>query len=114
MSDITGRLEYLRSQIQAEDISYGEIAELQGLTEHIDPGDIELLQWAGVPEFPQKARIRVMVPAYFDVDMTVDAYMALTLDEREDVGFDVLGKYPTLDLRNASFDVEDLYGWDEE
>jgi hypothetical protein len=48
------RLEYLRSQIQAESISYGEIAELQGLAEHIDPSDVELLEWAGVPEFPDE------------------------------------------------------------
>ena len=46
------RLEYLRGQIRAESISYGEIAELQGLAEHIDPSDVELLEWAGVPEFP--------------------------------------------------------------
>ena len=44
------RLEYLRKQIQNECISYGEIAELQSLKEHIDAGDIELLEWAGVPE----------------------------------------------------------------
>jgi hypothetical protein len=45
------RLEYLRSQIEAERISYYEISELQGLTEYIDPADTLLLQWAGVPEF---------------------------------------------------------------
>ena len=44
------RLEYLRGEIEAERISYGEIAELQSLTKHIDPGDILLLEWAGVPE----------------------------------------------------------------
>lgn len=44
------RLEYLREQIQAESISYGEIAELQGLAEYIEPGDVQLLEWAGVPE----------------------------------------------------------------
>lgn len=44
------RLEYLRTQIQAECISYGEIAELQELAKYIEPGDVELLQWAGVPE----------------------------------------------------------------
>ena len=47
---ITERLEYLRGEIRAERISYGEIAELQGLADHIDPGDVELLEWAGVPE----------------------------------------------------------------
>ena len=44
------RLEYLRSQIRAERISYDEIAELQALVDYIEPGDVELLQWAGVPE----------------------------------------------------------------
>ena len=47
------RLEYLRGEIENERISYGEIAELQGLVDHIDPSDTLLLQWAGVPEFPE-------------------------------------------------------------
>jgi hypothetical protein len=50
INDIKQRLEYLRSQIEAECISYGEIFELQGLADHIDPGDVVLLEWAGVPE----------------------------------------------------------------
>lgn len=53
MSDIKQRLEYLRGEIHAERISWGELHELQGLAEHIDPGDVELLEWAGVPEFPE-------------------------------------------------------------
>lgn len=48
---VSGRLEYLRSQLRAECISYGELCELQSLAEHIDPGDVELLEAAGVPEF---------------------------------------------------------------
>ncbi len=47
---IKKRLEYLRKEIRAERISYGEIAELQSLSEHIDSSDVELLQWAGVEE----------------------------------------------------------------
>ena len=47
---IQKRLEYLRQEIQAERISYGEIAELQSLVSHIDPSDVLLLEWAGVPE----------------------------------------------------------------
>jgi hypothetical protein len=47
---IQERLEELRGEIQAQRISYGEIAELQSLAEHIDPSDVELLEWAGVPE----------------------------------------------------------------
>ncbi len=59
---IKERLEYLRGEIEAERISYGEVAELQSLAEHIEPGDVLLLEWAGVPEFadgePKKSRAR--------------------------------------------------------
>jgi len=48
---IKQRLAYLRKQIEQENISYGEILELQSLAEHIDKGDVLLLEWAGVPEF---------------------------------------------------------------
>lgn len=51
--EIMRRLEYLRGEIRAERISYGELSELQGLAEHIEPGDVELLEWAGEPEFPE-------------------------------------------------------------
>lgn len=47
---IASRLEYLRGELRAERISYSGLAELQGLAEHIDPGDVELLEAAGVPE----------------------------------------------------------------
>ena len=47
---IKKRLEYLRKQIENESISYGEVAELQELAEHIDKSDVELLEWAGVKE----------------------------------------------------------------
>jgi hypothetical protein len=50
---IKERLEYIRGESRAERISYGEIAELQSLTEHIEPGDTELLELAGVPEFQE-------------------------------------------------------------
>lgn len=48
--DTKERLEYLRGEIEAERISMGEIAELQSLAAHIDPTDVVLLEWAGVPE----------------------------------------------------------------
>lgn len=57
MKDATNnkdRLEYLRTQIRNENISMGELIELQGLANEIDPGDVELLEWAGVPEFPEE------------------------------------------------------------
>lgn len=47
---VTARLEYLRQELRAERMSYGELAELQSLAEHIEPGDVELLEAAGVPE----------------------------------------------------------------
>lgn len=50
LSEIKQRLEYLRGEIEAERISYGEIAELQSLAEHIEPHDVQLLEWAGVEE----------------------------------------------------------------
>ena len=49
--NIQERLEYLRGEIRNESISYGEIAELQSMKEYIDPNDVELLEFAGVPEF---------------------------------------------------------------
>lgn len=44
------RLEFLRGEIEAERISQSEIAELQSLAQYIEPGDVVLLEWAGVPE----------------------------------------------------------------
>ncbi len=45
------RLEYLRGELRAERISYGELSELQSLANHIEADDVELLEAAGVPEF---------------------------------------------------------------
>lgn len=49
--NIKERLEELRAEINAERISLAEVLELQSLAEHIEPGDVQLLEWAGVPEF---------------------------------------------------------------
>ena len=45
------RLEYLRQELRAERISYGELLELKSLVGFIEDGDVELLEAAGVPEF---------------------------------------------------------------
>jgi hypothetical protein len=50
MTEHSERLEYLRGEIRAQRISLSEIAELQSLADHIEAGDVELLEWAGVPE----------------------------------------------------------------
>lgn len=52
--DIKQRLEYLRGELRAERISYGELAELQDLAAQGHcAGDNELLEAAGVPEFSE-------------------------------------------------------------
>ncbi len=47
---IKKRLEYIRGELRQECISYEELYELQSLADHIEPGDVELLEAAGVPE----------------------------------------------------------------
>ena len=50
MEEIKKRLEYFREELRQERISYGELLELQSLTNHIESNDVELLEAAGVPE----------------------------------------------------------------
>ncbi len=59
---IKERLKYLKGEIEAGSISYGEIAELQSLAEYIDKGDVQLLEWAGVPEFEEKRNKPIICP----------------------------------------------------
>lgn len=47
---IEKRLNYLRNEIEKEQISYYEMTELQDLSKYIDKNDIFLLQWAGIPK----------------------------------------------------------------
>lgn len=47
---IYNRLLYLRQELRAERISYGELAELRSPAEYIPDDDVELLEAAGVPE----------------------------------------------------------------
>ena len=50
VATIEDRLEHLRRQLRAERISMDELGELQGLADHIQPGDVELAEAAGIPE----------------------------------------------------------------
>ena len=52
-TEIMERLEYLREELRAERISYGELLELESLREFIDASDVELLEASGVPEFEE-------------------------------------------------------------
>ena len=45
------RLEEIREEIRSERVSIGELIELRSLIKYIDKDDVELLEWAGVPEF---------------------------------------------------------------
>lgn len=45
------RLEEIREEIRNERVSIGELIELRSLVNYIDKDDVELLEWAGVPEF---------------------------------------------------------------
>lgn len=51
------RLEYLRAELRAERISYGELAELQEMARHIAPDDLELREAAGLPEHDEPGGI---------------------------------------------------------
>jgi hypothetical protein len=48
------RLEEIRTELDNESVSYGELVELQELTEFIEEGDVQLLEAAGVSEFDEK------------------------------------------------------------
>lgn len=68
---IKDRLEYLRGEIEAERISYSEIAELQSLKEHIEDGDVLLLEWAGVSEGEvERGTIQEILEEMSDDDLT--------------------------------------------
>lgn len=75
------RLEYLRGEIRAERISYGEIAELQGLADQIDPSDVELLEWAGVPEYPEGISAEGLALGHRYVMGNVNAYCPKCTEE---------------------------------
>jgi hypothetical protein len=47
---IARRLEELRVVLRSESMSWGELHELQSLADYIEPGDVELLEAAGVDE----------------------------------------------------------------
>lgn len=47
------RIEQIKESLKNENISYGELAELQSLTKYIDSDEVDLLEAAGVPEFTE-------------------------------------------------------------
>lgn len=51
--DVAVKLHNIRASIEREEVSTGELIELQGLTAYIGEGDNLLREWAGMPEFPE-------------------------------------------------------------
>jgi hypothetical protein len=51
MDNIKNRLEQIRIELINETISYSELIELQGLSEHIDSNDMQLREAAGIEEY---------------------------------------------------------------
>lgn len=53
--NVEQKLDHLREQIENECISYFELAELEDLGDQglIPDHELELRQWAGLPEFPE-------------------------------------------------------------
>lgn len=83
---INERLEYLRGELRAERLSYGELAELQDLKDYIDSGDTELLEAAGVPEFEDDKTYKIV--RFYQDDSHPDhrkvIKTGLTLEEAQD------------------------------
>jgi hypothetical protein len=77
MSTEKKRLEYLRTELRSERISYGELIELQSLAEHIEDNGVELLEAAGVPEnwtVEKKDEIeRILIDKWATIGMDVPA-----------------------------------------
>lgn len=91
--EIKQRLEYLRGEIRAERISYSEIYELQSLKEHIEDGDIELLQWAGVDEFEEEYCNCILCKHPFIIGETGNELgFCINCQEKKDFPYD-LNKY---------------------
>lgn len=78
-SNTKERLEYLRGEMRNGTLSYGELAELQSLAKHIEPGDVELLEAAGVPECMLSAMNTVNVIEM--TDMTIQKLVAFPDDK---------------------------------
>lgn len=70
---IKQRLAYLRGELRAERISWGELVELQGLTANIEPGDVELFEAA--KETPNMPTMSQHTPTY-----TLDAGRTIVKD----------------------------------
>ena len=104
---IKERLEELREEIREERISTGEILELESLKEYIDPSDVELLEWAGVEEFPEDEEDDN--DDYYKYAKGGDTNESKIARESDVVGF--LNKKYSLNLSNSDVDIKGNGKW---
>lgn len=98
------RLEYLRQELRAERISYGELAELQSLAEYIPKDDVELLEAAGVPEFPEESEVCVKCGEPLEYDGAAHCDNCFLEMQREEKGEKQKGDYQPRWCRNHLHD----------
>lgn len=79
------RLEELRQTLRDENMSYGELIELQSLIEFIEPGDVELLEAAGVPEFNEDSVICDVTGETMDEGYVVEGMLLTHIKYKEDL-----------------------------
>ena len=91
------RLEELRQALNDENISMGELIELQGLADHIDPSDVQLLEAAGVPEFPERRKHFKVWIELEEYDPETDEYTSL----EGYLNFAATGTFDTLEEAEA-------------
>lgn len=107
------RLDYLREELRAERISYGEILELQSLIPFIDKDDVELLEAAGVPEFPESDTVSVQIPFdgfYESYAMhAIDSVIESDLEHLEENGHAIDSTLCSVDFQKFAQLYVDLY-----
>jgi hypothetical protein len=94
------RLEEIRTELDNESVSYGELVELQELTEFIEEDDVQLLEAAGVPEFDEV----VPVMSEEQIEMVKEEHGVIETGSPDD-GF--IGS--TEDTPESLFDMMDEY-----
>jgi hypothetical protein len=113
------RLEEIREELNDESISYGELVELQELTEFIEEDDVQLLEAAGVPEFEEvptmsEEQIEMVKEEHGIIEKgnPDDGLIGATADNPEDL-FDMMEEYdepvdevPWFTDENATNNVE--------
>lgn len=78
--EVKDRLVVLAKAIEDENISYGELAELQDYVTQrfVDEGDVTLLQWGGLPEYAEEVTNTVTIDLDRIFEESPDAFERFT------------------------------------